>query len=1330
MGKTIKIIKLAAICFVVFVFSFSLVILPAVKDLSAAGNGIKVFIDAGHGGKDPGAVANGLNEKDANIAIANRLKAKLEAGGFTVIMRRAGDQYHSLDEIVNMANGSGADIFISIHNNASVSASANGTETYWNANGVNGSSQLASLVQSRLLSQIGRANRGVKTADFRVIKYTRMPAALVECSFVSNPTEAALLKTADFQEKCATGLFNAINEFSKGINKDTGSYTGGSGNSSAGFTVIIDYPGNNATIDKNFPISGWAADLNNKPPKKLARVEIFKGSERNTSNFIGTASRFDRPDLGRKDILDSGYLLNISLDSLVKGENILYVYAYDANGNYTYNMVKINVIKEGAPTEQPNSNPVANPAGPYQGTVNEAITFNGSASTDSDGSITEYIWDFGDGSSGSTANPVHTYASSGVYTVKLTVKDNKNAQSAAVQVSATISEEDEETGQEEGQEGTSGDESVSISNSTIVIGYKEATVEQLVKLFIDRNSNKVERARRLAVLYIQYGKLFNIRADIAWAQMSHETGFLEFTGDVKPEQNNFCGMGAVGAGVPGNSFATEELGVIAHYAHLSWYYYQNHKNEYCNNQYDPRHFENTHNRYTGDTTLGFLNGRWAPGSTYTNKIVLFANEVWQGTDIIEHTVTANAGQDLIADVGEELTFDASGSVISPLAEAGTITYSWDWNSDGVYDATTENSVIKHAFNSEGTFNVKLEVTAFENIKSTDIVLVSINAIPTANPGGPYEGTVNEAITLDGSASTDSDGTITEYSWNFGDNSTGTGVKPAHTYTVAGTYTVTLTVKDDKEASSISEHTTVIITQEGQEPEDGEEESEETAENIIPIASPGGPYTGTAGKERTFDGSASVDSDGSITEYNWNFGDNSTGTGAKPVHTYAAAGTYTVTLTVKDNSGASSDAKTTTVTVTVEVKIVVSREIGRYSGVFTMVIDTPRNNESISQDFVFSGWAADLVNKKPVKLAKVEIYNGRDRYEHNFLGTASIFQRPDLGRKDILDSGYSLRISLKSLMAGENTLWVYAYDASNNYSLTAVKINVIKEASGDGGDGNEVTVENVKPTANLGGPYTATAGKEMTFDGSASTDSDGSIAEYTWNFGDNSTGTGAKPVHTYAAAGTYTVTLTVKDNSGASSDAKTTTATVTVETSGSSGQSYPVNTTPISNSTSVIGYTEVTVDQLVKIFTDRNSSKVDWARRIAPIYINYGKLFNIRADIAWAQMCHETGFLEYTGDVRPNQNNFSGMGATGGGVPGNSFATEELGIIAHYAHLSWYYYQNHINNYCNNQYDPRHFGSSHYKYTGNTTLGFLNGNWAPGSTYTDKIILFANRIYGF
>jgi hypothetical protein len=195
---------------------------------------------------------------------------------------------------------------------------------------------------------------------------------------------------------------------------------------------------------------------------------------------------------------------------------------------------------------------------------------------------------------------------------------------------------------------------------------------------------------------------------------------------------------------------------------------------------------------------------------------------------------------------------------------------------------------------------------------------------------------------------------------------------------------------------------------------------------------------------------------------------------------------------------------------------------------------------------------------------------------------------------------------------------------------------------------------------------------------------------------------------------------------------TDTVTVTVEEAEgppAAVEEYPVNTSPITNSTSVIGYTRVTEDQLVQIFINRGSSRLEWARQIAPLYIKYGKLFNMRTDIAWAQMCHETGFLEYTGDVKPDQNNFVGIGATGG-VPGNSFLTPELGIIAHFAHLSWYYYPGHINMYCSSTYDPRHFGSSHYNYTGDTSLGFLNGKWAPGATYTTKIILFANQLYDF
>ncbi len=1297
-------IKLTFIFLLVLIFSFSILIFPVKAELRAASNGIKVFIDAGHGGRDPGAVRNGLNEKDANIAIALKLKNKLEANGFTVIMRRTGDNYNTLDEIVNIANNSGADIFISIHNNASISPSAHGTETYWNANGVNGSNQLAVYVQSNLVNQIGRANRGVKTANFRVIKYTTMPAALVECAFVSNATEAELLKSADFQDKCATGLFNGIKKFAEGIDKSTGNYTDTTGVNSAGFDVIVDGPNSNATLKNDFLISGWAADLRNMPPKRLAKVEIYNGLERTESNFLGQASIFDRPDLGRQDILKSGYVLKIGIDSLAKGENILYVYAYDAYDNFTYRPVKVNIIKEEAVEEEPNINPTANPGGPYEGTAGEEIAFDGSASSDSDGEIIEYSWDFGDGSTSNEISPLHTYAEAGTYTITLTVKDNDGANSSDVITEAIIAEqvteeESDDTSQDaqsDSDEGDSEDQTneevqdevlEAVSNSTSVVGYIDITVDQMVKIFENRNSTKVEWATRLAQLYIDNGKLFNIRADIAWAQMIHETGFLEYTGDVGPDQNNFAGIGATG-GIPGNSFETEELGVIAHFAHLSWYYYQDHINEYCNNQYDPRHFGSTHYRYTGNITLNHLNGRWAPGSTYTDKIIIYTNEVIQAadstTDTYEHIVNANAGEDVNANIGDEIIFDASASVVSPLSEAKVITYSWDWDFDGQHDDIVEESVIKHIFNEPGTFEITLKLMAFDNIESTDTVVANINDYPIANPGGPYEGIVGEEIIFNSSASSDSDGEIIEYSWDFGDGNTSNEANPINAYTDAGTYTVSLMVTDDKSADSIEETVIVnIIADDGGEDESIDGQSSEgvnEVENIAPIADPGGSYEGIVGEEIIFDGSASTDEDGEITEYGWDFGDGNTGIGINLTHVYAEAGTYHATLIVKDDDNSSSKSVDFSVIIVEEstddnsdqasdqsideeetqdetqnnesddTGSEIDYNTGRNIRAFAILIDSHAPGPTLNEDFRLIGWAADLWSNPPKKLNKVEVFNSFNRNASSFLGEADRYKRPDLGRADILDSGFYINIDLDSLDAGNNTLYIFAYDGNGDYSYRSFSVNIIKDTDSSDADNQEQ--------------------------------------------------------EEYSEAG------------------ESSSQTVESET-----QSQTVMD-PISNSTSVVGYIDVTVDQLVKIFTDRNSSKTEWARRLAQLYIDNGKLFNIRADIAWAQMVHETGFLEYTGDVQPNQNNFVGIGATGGGVPGNSFASEELGIIAHYSHLAWYYYPDHVNEYCNNQYDPRHFGSTHYKYTGDTTLNHLNGRWAPGSTYTNKIILFANGIFGY
>ncbi|MDD3628640.1 MAG: N-acetylmuramoyl-L-alanine amidase, partial [Actinomycetota bacterium] len=363
MEKIKKSLKLVTVFITVIAFCLTFIYIPADNSLYAASAKIKVCIDAGHGGSDPGAVRFGLNEKDANLDIALRLKSKLEANGFEVIMTRTRDTSSSLDERVNKANSSGVDIFLSIHNNAALTEYAHGTETYWCANGVNGSSQFASLVQSNLVKQIGRANRGVKTADFKVIKYTKMPAALVECAFVSNPTEAELLKTSNFKEKCAVGLYNAIVEFSKGIKKSSGS-SGSSSSDKTGSTgsiittsgrefseftikVLGLEPANDSVVTENFKIIGWSADIKNSPPIELKKVEFYKGPERNKSNLLGTNKSFQYNILGSTGIINGGWEETIEISMLDEGENITYVYAYDKNDNYSIANVKINVIKNG-----------------------------------------------------------------------------------------------------------------------------------------------------------------------------------------------------------------------------------------------------------------------------------------------------------------------------------------------------------------------------------------------------------------------------------------------------------------------------------------------------------------------------------------------------------------------------------------------------------------------------------------------------------------------------------------------------------------------------------------------------------------------------------------------------------------------------------------------------------------------------------------------------------------------------------------------------------------------------------------------------------------------
>ena len=213
----------------------------------------KVVVDAGHGGKDPGARGFGsLKEKNVNLDIASRVARNLREAGVEVIQTRGDDDFISLAERTERASRPGVDLFISIHSNATKSRRASGIEVYYigamniedkcevqrlqnekklcsllnmrkDSSDVRGivtdmlysykvedGPRLAEAVSRGLSEALGQASRGSKPARYFVLRNTLVPAVLVEVGFITNPQEAAQLKEGAYRQKIADGVTNSL----------------------------------------------------------------------------------------------------------------------------------------------------------------------------------------------------------------------------------------------------------------------------------------------------------------------------------------------------------------------------------------------------------------------------------------------------------------------------------------------------------------------------------------------------------------------------------------------------------------------------------------------------------------------------------------------------------------------------------------------------------------------------------------------------------------------------------------------------------------------------------------------------------------------------------------------------------------------------------------------------------------------------------------------------------------------------------------------------------------------------------------------------------------
>jgi N-acetylmuramoyl-L-alanine amidase len=261
----------------------------------------KVVVDAGHGGRDPGAIGvNGLQEKDVNLDIALKLRDELSRKGYEVTLTRADDRYISLADRVAFTNAQNADLFVSIHANALKNSSTRGSmvlyyddrypqQDYPASDAMKAltpySEQLAQGVLDSLVSESGTINKGLTPSAVYVVRMGTIPSILVETAFLSNATDAAMLADDSARSRMAIGISKGIELFNPLVFPDTVGHW-----ARASILLVRD--------------KGLVEGLNNRylPQKALTRAEFVTMMDR---LFDFSALAKAAPVQAYKDLLES-----------------------------------------------------------------------------------------------------------------------------------------------------------------------------------------------------------------------------------------------------------------------------------------------------------------------------------------------------------------------------------------------------------------------------------------------------------------------------------------------------------------------------------------------------------------------------------------------------------------------------------------------------------------------------------------------------------------------------------------------------------------------------------------------------------------------------------------------------------------------------------------------------------------------------------------------------------------------------------------------------------------------------------------------------------------
>jgi PKD repeat protein len=489
--------------------------------------------------------------------------------------------------------------------------------------------------------------------------------------------------------------------------------------------------------------------------------------------------------------------------------------------------------------------------------------------------------------------------------------------------------------------------------------------------------------------------------------------------------------------------------------------------------------------------------------------------------------------------GVAIDFNASDSY----DRDGYITlYLWDFG-----DGTTDSgATVSHAYVDDGEYNVTLTVT--DNCGAADIKK-AVKTVKNRPPLAFIKGHVvacdkEEVVSFDGSLSYDPDGTIVRYFWDFGNGDTATGVEVSTSYTEKGLYTVTLTVTDDDGATSTTATSKTVMNK------SPVATFTESAENV---------YVDEA---ISFDAAESYDPDGTIVDYSWDFGDGSTATGVTVSHAYSDDGLYLVTLTVTDNDGATASAQAT--------KTVLNRQP---VASFTETSETVDTDEAIFFDASDSSDPDGTIVTYSWDFGDGATGNGvsvQHAYSEDGIYTVILTVTDDDGAtatakatKTVLNrvpvasfaesaetvsSGESIHFDASESSDPDGVIVTYSWDFGDGNTAADVEVDHAYEDDGvytvtltviddDEATASAIATKNVlnrSPVAAFTENATIVSPDEVIhFDASDSSDPDGTIVTYSWDFGDGNTSTGVTSDYAYGEDGNYTVTLTVTDDDGAS-----------------------------------------------------------------------------------------------------------------------------------------------------------------------------------------------------